>query len=63
MYSEIGLINSFEDVSVVDPKFFFSDPYPDPDPTFQKISDPDPTLLITYHNILKHNWSANFNFR
>jgi len=28
--------------SVVDPKFFFSDPYPDTNPTFQEISDPDP---------------------
>ena len=27
--------------SVVDPKLFFSDP----DPTFQKISDPDPDLI------------------
>ena len=26
----------------MDPKLFFSDPYPDPDPTFQEISDPDP---------------------
>ena len=26
--------------SVVDPKLFFSDPYPDP--TCQEISDPDP---------------------
>ena len=31
--------------SVVDPKLFFSDP--DPDPTFQEISDPDPTQLLS----------------
>jgi len=33
--------------SVVDPKLFFSDPYPDP--TFHEISDPapDPTQLLS----------------
>ena len=31
--------------SVVDPKLFFSDPYPDP--TFQEIPDPDPTQLLS----------------
>ena len=28
--------------SVVDPERFFSDPYPDPDPTFRRVSDPIP---------------------
>ena len=31
----------------MDPKIFFLDPYPDPDPTLQEIPDPDPTQLLT----------------
>jgi hypothetical protein len=27
--------------SVADPKLYFSDPYPNPDPNFQLVSDPD----------------------
>jgi len=35
-----------EKTRVVDPKLFISDPYPDPDPTFQSITDPDPTYQV-----------------
>jgi hypothetical protein len=33
---------SIVSTSVVDPEWFFSDPYPDSDPTFQLVSDSDP---------------------
>ena len=38
IYSEEGLGPNSLVTSVVDPKLFF----PDPDPTFQEVSDPDP---------------------
>ena len=34
----------------MDPKLFFSDPYPDLDLTFQEILDPDPTQLLGKEN-------------
>ena len=43
----------------MDPNLFFSDPYPDPDPTFQEIlnpalaPDPDLTQLLSKNN---HNY-------
>ncbi len=46
MYMYIySIIPTILRISVVDPKWFF---YPDPDPTFQLVSDPDPFSDPTY---------------
>jgi len=43
---QVGIhLGDSSDLSVVDPKLFFSDPYPDL--TFQEISDPDSTQLLS----------------
>jgi hypothetical protein len=36
------VLGSIPASSVVDPEWFFSDPIPDPDPTFQRVPDPIP---------------------